>query len=93
MVSVNAATPVPGSSWFGLMPLGDHGLQQRGALGDREGVRLPRRAKHRNGITAFVQQIAAMRNEARMIGRELGVERSQRGGEHAMWVQGLGVQR
>jgi hypothetical protein len=34
-----------------------------------------------------------MRDEARMIGRELGVERRQRGGEHAMWVQGLGVQR
>lgn len=34
-----------------------------------------------------------MRDKADMIRRELGVERRQRGAEHAMRVQGLGVQR
>ncbi|MGY3345357.1 hypothetical protein ACVWYK_004126 [Bradyrhizobium sp. USDA 4470] len=71
---------------------GDHGLQQRGAFGNREGVRFARGAEHRNGIATFVQEIAAVRDEARMIGRKLGVERCQRGGEHAKGVQGLRVQ-
>ncbi|MGY4459663.1 hypothetical protein ACVWYI_003623 [Bradyrhizobium sp. LB13.1] len=38
-------------------------------------------------VAAYVEQVAAMRDEARMIRGELGVERRQRGGEHAMGVQ------
>ena len=66
---------------------GHHRLEQRRAFGHRKGVRLTRRAQHRDAVAAFVEQIATMVHEARMIGSKLGVERRQRGGEHAMRVQ------
>ncbi|MHC2825471.1 hypothetical protein ACVMBY_009031 [Bradyrhizobium huanghuaihaiense] len=62
-------------------------LEQGQSLGRGEGVRLAGGSEQRDAVAAFVQQVTAMRDEARMIGGELSVEGRQRGGEHAMRVQ------
>ena len=65
-----------------------HRLEQRGAFGGREGVGLAGGAEQRDAIAALAQEVAAMRDKARVIGGELGVERRQRRTEHAMRMQG-----
>ena len=65
-----------------------HRLEQRGAFGSREGVGFPGGAEQRDAIAALTQEVAAMRDKARVIGGEFGVERRQRRTEHAMRMQG-----
>ena len=42
---------------------------------------------HRDAVATFVQKVESMRDETRVIGGQIVVERGQRGGEHAMRVQ------
>ena len=87
MVSVSAATPVPGSSRSRRDAGADTASSSAVRSATEKEFASPVVPSMRDAVAALVQQIAAMRDEARMIGRELGVERRQRGAEHAMRVQ------